>query len=94
MKIVLTSISYLINESNSSEGVTYEEIKALWSESGCDISYYNIKEAIDSLCERKTLIYEDIDNMRYYRFAIGLFRRWWLHEHFVFDLELSTFKKK
>ena len=94
MKIVLTSISYLINESNTSEGVTYEEIKALWSESGCDISYYNIKEAIDSLCERKTLIYEDIDNMRYYRFAIGLFRRWWLHEHFVFDLELSTFKKK
>lgn len=93
MKIVLTSISFLINESKSSEGITYDEIKDLWAEKGCDISNYNIKEAIDSLCERKTLVYEDIDNMRYYRFSIDLFRRWWLHEHFVFDLELSTFKK-
>lgn len=94
MKIVLTSISFLINESKSSEGITYDEIKDLWAEKGCDISNYDIKEAIDSLCERKTLIYEDIDNMRYYRFAIDLFRRWWLHEHFVFTLELSTFKKR
>ena len=93
MKIVLTSISFLINESKSSEGITYDEIKDLWAEKGCDISNYNIKEAIDSLCERKTLVYEDINNMRYYRFSIDLFRRWWLHEHFVFDLELSTFKK-
>lgn len=93
MKIVLTSISFLIKESKSSEGITYDEIKDLWAEKGCDISNYNIKEAIDSLCERKTLVYEDINNMRYYRFSIDLFRRWWLHEHFVFDLELSTFKK-
>ena len=95
MKIVLTSISYLVKEKEpeSLEGITYDEIKALWSDNGCDISNYNIKEAIDSLCERKTLTYEDIENMRYYRFSIDLFRRWWLHEHFVFELELSTFKK-
>lgn len=96
MKIVLTSISFLVKEKEqeSLEGVTYDEIKALWSDNGCDISNYNIKEAIDSLCERKTLTYEDIENMRYYRFSIDLFRRWWLHEHFVFELELSTFKKR
>lgn len=95
MKIVLTSISYLVKEKeqDSLEGITYDEIKALWLDKGCDISNYNIKEALDSLCERKTLTYEDIENMRYYRFSIDLFRRWWLHEHFVFELELSTFKK-
>lgn len=95
MKIVLTSISFLVKEKeqDSLEGITYDEIKALWSDNGCDISNYNIKEALDSLCERKTLTYEDIENMRYYRFSIDLFRRWWLHEHFVFELELSTFKK-
>lgn len=96
MKIVLTSISFLMKEKEpeSLEGVTYDEIKALWSDNGCDISNYNIKEAIDSLCERKTLTYEDVENMRYYKFSIDLFRRWWLHEHFVFELELSTFKKR
>ena len=94
IKIVLTSISFLMKELDAQEGVTYEHIKALWSDNNTDISNYNIKEALDSLCERKTLTYEDIDNMRFYRFSIDLFRRWWLHEHFVFELQLSYFKKK
>ncbi len=94
IKIVLTSISFLMKELDAQEGVTYEQIKALWSDNNTDISNYNIKEALDSLCERKTLTYEDIDNMRFYRFSIDLFRRWWLHEHFVFELQLSYFKKK
>ncbi|MBR4388910.1 MAG: hypothetical protein IKT00_07015 [Prevotella sp.] len=94
IKIVLTSISFLMKELDAQEGITYEQIKALWSEKNTDISDYNIKEAIDSLCERKTLTYADIDNMRFYRFSIDLFRRWWLHEHFEFELQLSSFKKK
>lgn len=93
MKIVLTSISYLMKESKQADGVTFDQIKALWSENGYDITIYNIKEAIDSLCERKTLTYEDVEEMRYYSFSIDLFRRWWHHEHFVFELELSTFIK-
>lgn len=93
IKIVLTSISFLMKELDSQEGVTYEQIKALWSDNNTDISNYNIKEALDSLCERKTLTYEDVDNMRFYKFSIDLFRRWWLHEHFVFELQLSSFKK-
>ena len=93
IKIVLTSISFLMKEVDSQEGVTYEQIKTLWSDNNTDISNYNIKEAIDSLCERKTLTFEDIDNMRFYKFSIDLFRRWWLHEHFVFELQLSSFKK-
>lgn len=94
IKIVLTSISFLMKELDAQEGVTYEQIKALWSDNNTDISNYNIKEALDSLCERKTLTYTDIDNMRLYRFSIDLFRRWWLHEHFVFELQLSYFKRK
>lgn len=94
IKIVLTSISFLMKELDAQEGVTYEQIKALWSDNNTDISNYNIKEALDSLCERKTLTYTDIDNMRFFRFSIDLFRRWWLHEHFVFELQLSYFKKK
>lgn len=94
IKIVLTSISFLMKELDAQEGVTYEQIKALWSDNNTDISNYNIKEALDSLCERKTLTYTDIDNIRFYRFSIDLFRRWWLHEHFVFELQLSYFKKK
>ena len=94
IKIVLTSISFLMKELDAQEGVTYEQIKALWSENNTDISNYNVKEALDSLCERKTLTYTDIDNMRFYRFSIDLFRRWWLHEHFVFELQLSNFKNK
>ena len=93
MKIVLTSISFLMKELDAKEGVTYEQIKALWAEYNTDISNYNIKEALDALCERKTLTFEDIDNMRYYRFSLDLFRRWWLHKHFVFELQLSSFKK-
>lgn len=93
IKIVLTSISFLMKEADSQEGVTYEQIKALWSDNNTDISNYDIKEALDSLCERKTLTFEDIDNMRFYKFSIDLFRRWWLHEHFVFELQLSSFKK-
>ncbi|MBQ9203001.1 MAG: hypothetical protein IJ155_02035 [Prevotella sp.] len=93
IKIVLTSVSYLMKELDAQEGVTYEQIKALWSENNTDISNYNIKEALDSLCERKTLTYADIDNMRFYKFSIDLFRRWWLHEHFVFELQLSSFKR-
>lgn len=93
MKIVLTSISLLMKELDAKEGVTYEQIKALWAEYNTDISNYNIKEALDALCERKTLTFEDIDNMRYYRFSLDLFRRWWLHKHFVFELQLSSFKK-
>lgn len=94
IEIVLTSISYLIKEFDAQEGVTYEQLKALWADNNTDISNYNIKEALDSLCERKTLTYKDIDNTRFYRFSIDLFRRWWLHEHFVFELQLSSFKKK
>ena len=82
-----------MKELDSQEGVTYEQIKALWSDNNTNISNYNIKEALDSLCERKTLTYEDVDNMRFYKFSIDLFRRWWLHEHFVFELQLSSFKK-
>ncbi len=93
MKIVLTSISFLMKEFDAKEGITYEQIKALWAEYNTDISNYNIKEALDALCERKTLTFEDIDNMRYYRFSLDLFRRWWLHKHFVFELQLSFFKK-
>lgn len=93
MKIVLTSISFLMKELDAKEGVTYEQIKALWAEYNTDISNYNIKEALDALCERKTLTFEDIENMRYYRFSLDLFRRWWLHKHFVFELQLSSFKK-
>ena len=93
IKIVLTSISFLMKE-DSLEGATYEQIKALWADNNTDISNYNIKEALDSLCERKTLTYKDVDNMRFYKFSIDLFRRWWLHEHFVFELQLSYFKKK
>lgn len=93
IKIVLTSISFLMKELDALEGVTYEQIKTLWADNNTDISNYNIKEALDSLCERKTLTYTDIDNMRFYRFSIDLFRRWWLHEHFVFELQLSSFKK-
>ena len=93
MKIVLTSISFLMKEFDAKEGITYEQIKALWAEYNTDISNYNIKEALDALCERKTLTFEDIDNMRYYRFSLDLFRRWWLHKHFVFELQLSSFKK-
>lgn len=93
IEIVLTSISYLIKVLDSREGVTYEQMKALWADNNTDISIFNIKEALDSLCERKTLTFEDIDNMRYYRFSIDLFRRWWLHNHFVFELQLSSFKK-
>lgn len=93
MKIVLTSISFLMKEFDAKEGITYEQIKTLWAEYNTDISNYNIKEALDALCERKTLTFEDIDNMRYYRFSLDLFRRWWLHKHFVFELQLSSFKK-
>ena len=82
-----------MKESKQADGVTFDQIKALWSENGYDITIYNIKEAIDSLCERKTLTYEDVEEMRYYSFSIDLFRRWWHHEHFVFELELSTFIK-
>ncbi len=94
VKIVLTSIAFRMKQLETQEGVTYEQIKALWSEYNTDISNYNVKEAIDSLCERKTLTYEDIDNKRFYRFSIDLFRRWWLHEHFEFELQLSSFKKR
>lgn len=94
MKIVLTSISNLMNDPEMSHGVTYDQIKALWAEKNIDILIYNIKDAIVSLCERKTLVYEDKDNMRLYRFSIDLFRRWWLHEHIEFELELSDFIRK
>lgn len=94
MKIVLTSIAHLMRKPENSRGVSYEQIKALWSEFGYDVSNYNIKDAIDSLCERQTLLYTDFEERRYYRFSIDLFRRWWLHEHFVLDLQLSSFINK
>ena len=98
MKIVLTSIAYLINAKekvgSNSGGVTYDEIKALWEDEGVDISLYNIKDAIASLCERKTLAYEDYDDMRHYFYSVDLFRRWWHHIHLELSLELSTFKKQ
>lgn len=94
MKIVLTSIAYLMKDSIMTDGVTYDNIKALWADNNTDILNYNIMDAIDLLCERKTLAFEDIDNSRYYKFSIDLFRRWWLHTHFEFELQLSNFKKK
>ncbi len=94
MKIVLTSIAYLMKDTAMSDGVTYNHIKELWADKDTDILNYNIMDAIDLLCERKTLVFEDIDDSRFYKFSIGLFRRWWLHEHFEFELQLSKFKKE
>lgn len=94
MKIVLTSIAYLMKDPTMSDGVTYNHIKVLWAEKDTDILNYNIIDAIDLLCERKTLVFEDIDDCRFYKFSIGLFRRWWLHEHFEFELQLSKYKKE
>lgn len=93
MKIVLTSIAHLMKDPILSGGVSYDNVKAFWADNDTDILNYNIMDAIDLLCERKTLIYDDIDNSRLYRFSIDLFRRWWLHEHFEFELQLSKFKK-
>lgn len=93
MKIVLTSIAYIMKDPKMSDGVTYDHIKALWADNDTDILKYDIMDAIDLLCERKTLTYEDVDNLRLYRFSIGLFRRWWFHEHFEFEPQLSKFKK-
>ena len=94
MKIILTSISFLMKD--EPDGVTYDHIKALWADQNVDISGYMIKDALESLCERKTLRYEDRgrDNMRYYWFSIDLFRRWWLRNHYVFELQLSDFTKR
>ena len=94
MKIVLTSIAYLMKDPIMSDGVTFNHIKTLWADKNTDILNYNIMDAIDLLCERKTLAFEDIDNCRFYKFSIDLFRRWWLHTHFEFELQLSSFKKK
>jgi len=94
MIIVLTSIAFLMKEQDMSNGVSYDQIKCLWAEKNVDILNYDIKDAINSLCERKTLTYDDKDNVRYYRFSIDLFRRWWLHKHIEFELELSDFIKK
>lgn len=94
MRIVLTSIAYLMKDPAMSDGVTYNHIKELWADKDTDILNYNIMDAIDLLCERKTLVFEDIDDSRFYNFSIGLFRRWWLHEHFEFELQLSKFKKE
>lgn len=96
MKVVLSSIAHLLNKnkSESSRGICYEQIKDCWTEYGYDISNYDIKDAIDSLCERKTLLYDDIEERRYYRFSIDLFRRWWYHKHYVLEPELSKFLKK
>lgn len=94
MKIVLTSIAHLMKDPILSGGVSYDNVKAFWADNDTDILNYNIMDAIDLLCERKTLIYDDIDNSRLYRFSIDLFRRWWLHEHFEFELQLSKFKKE
>lgn len=94
MIIVLTSIAFLMKERDMSNGVSYDQIKCLWAEKNVDILNYDIKDAINSLCERKTLTYDDKDNIRYYRFSIDLFRRWWLHKHIEFELELSDFIKK
>lgn len=94
IEIVLTSIAYLMKDPEMSDGVTYDHIKALWAYYNTDILNYDIMDAIDSLCERKTLTFEDIDNLRFYKFSIGLFRRWWLHEHFEFEPQLSKFKKE
>ena len=94
MKIVLTSIAHLMKEPILSSGVTYDDVKALWADKDTDIVNYNIIDAIDLLCERKTLVFEDIDNSRFYKFSIDLFRRWWLHEHFEFEPQLSKFKKE
>lgn len=94
IKIVLTSISHLMKNADMSNGVSYDQIKVLWIDNNVDILKYNIRDALVSLCERKTLVYEDNDNIRYYRYSIDLFRRWWLHEHIEFELELSDFIKK
>ncbi len=94
INIVLTSISHLMKNADMSNGVSYDQIKVLWIDNNVDILKYNIKDALISLCERKTLVYEDYENIRYYRYSIDLFRRWWLHEHIEFELELSDFIKK
>ena len=93
MKIILTSIAYIMKDPEMSSGVTFDHIKALWSDNDTDILNYDVMDAINLLCERKTLTFEDVDNMRYYRFSVDLFRRWWLHEHFEFEPQLSKFKK-
>ena len=94
VKLILTTVAYLIKKDKSHIGVTHERMKELWSEYDFDYSKLNISDAIKLLLERKTFSHEEKDQHHYYRFSLELFRRWWLQNHYDIGLELTTFAKK
>ena len=90
MIIGISSVISIVSLGDTMRNVIATEFENI----GTTLAYSYIMSESDYYTSNETYSYEDIENMRYYRFSIDLFRRWWLHEHFVFELELSTFKKR
>lgn len=94
VKLILTSMAYLIKRDKLVLGVSYSQLLSLWNEYGFDCKPYKISETIQLLLERGTLCHNEKDDIHYYNFSLSLFRRWWSRNHYDIYLELASFKKK
>ena len=75
-KALLFSIAYLMKDKSNKEGVSWSRLKEFWAENEYTPNMESIVKSKERLEDRLSLLSNEIDGTRVYRFSVGLFRRW------------------